>query len=1462
MLNSLSLKTIQSQRILKILWIVSSFFFWLCIALWTAILGLGLALHFFFIPHIDSFRPKIESTFSSFLGTQIRIGEIRSISNSLYPMLEVSDVSIVSESGQRLLLIKRAVGSLSTTSILRFTLDTLTIDGCQLTIKKFLNGTIEVAGVPLVDDQSSNLLDRFFSIREIAFQSSQVSWIDESHGNSIFEVGDIDLFIKNGIRNHQFSLDASPPIEFSNRLSWRAQFNQPLITLHPGQWKQWSGETYLQTHRLHLADVSRLFSLEKNITVTEGNGWLRIWSDVSNGNFSKHLFDFDFQDIKFPVLPINAPLNVSTLKGRIRFAPWSTGHELSIDQLSVGLFGLSEPFVFSKARFALSDLVDPFGSESQGEIELHQINIGHLSKIFKTALPHHIVNDSIASINTNGTLNEIKATWGKLNSQKGGGFLNSQIPNWLERSKKLLSPFTQKLNGSSPGTTHNSGSSYFQNNFFSKVKNFNISGQVTDLERPVSYFLNSPDSNISPSSTPGPSKPTPIQLSSALPSTNTVDTIKQIPHFKGLSASFSLTESSGKLNLGIKDGYLEFLGALEHPLVEMKNFSSQIDWVLSDGEFDLSLTDGFIENGNGSATFNFTWFNPSFFQLSHSNLGSIDLYAQINSLEANSLFKYLPVSINSSVRGYLKDAITHGSVDKGKIRIKGPLSSLPFKNTSEGEFNISARLNHLGFNYFPKTFFKSPNFTLTEWPSISELQGELLIKNRSLSVFGSSALIGFDTNNTSWNKIDAKINDLIDPTLVISGESKSLMSNYLSVFNHTSLSTRLGQPFEQTKSRGLAELKLKLNLPLLQIDRSKVQGTIGFLNTDLLFSSDSPSLTKTRGSLTFTESSVFFQNIQAHVLGGESKIEGSFKSLSNNPDNALVIKSTGSVTSEGLEKSCEIGLASKFGTLSKGQTNYSAIVNIKKSGIPEILISSNLQGLALMGPTPLKKSAESILPLAFDNSIIKELNNNHYLERFNLTLGDQLSLRLFKDSTPTRSFVTSGNMFIAPNVSTFIHPVTPPNFSNLIPPNNSGWTINAIWPEVQLDDWQTTLNSLFFDSTKSVSCVNFLPDLSVPNTLPPKSILVYNKFSLPSSIKLQTNRLTTQGRDFHMLTALATRDGDNWKATVQSQEVSGKVKVLLDVEPSSRRISAQLSQLVINPIKNKMDDPLMSNDEPFFPWLDVSIDNLQIKDHPLGHVEFEAHNEVSSKGERFWQLSNVQLANPDVSLKASAKWSPSIQANAKGTQSHVDITLNVLNAGHLLSRLGTPGVVRDGAGALKGQLSWKGSLINPDFESLSGSFNLDIEKGQFLKTDPGASRLLGVLNLQALPRRLTLDFRDLFGDGFAFDHFKGDVEVKDGTAVTKNLVMKGIAGTVFLEGSANIGAETQDLRVVVVPEINAGTASLLYSTINPVVGLTSFLAQYVIRQPLIQANTRTFHINGSWSDPNVTKIETPLEGIK
>ena len=60
--------------------------------------------------------------------------------------------------------------------------------------------------------------------------------------------------------------------------------------------------------------------------------------------------------------------------------------------------------------------------------------------------------------------------------------------------------------------------------------------------------------------------------------------------------------------------------------------------------------------------------------------------------------------------------------------------------------------------------------------------------------------------------------------------------------------------------------------------------------------------------------------------------------------------------------------------------------------------------------------------------------------------------------------------------------------------------------------------------------------------------------------------------------------------------------------------------------------------------------------------------------------------------------------------------------------------------------------------------------------------------------------------------------------------------------------------MVVVPEINAMTASLAATAINPVIGLGSFLAQMFLRGPLMEAATRTFHVHGPWSDPVVDPV--------
>jgi uncharacterized protein YhdP len=113
----------------------------------------------------------------------------------------------------------------------------------------------------------------------------------------------------------------------------------------------------------------------------------------------------------------------------------------------------------------------------------------------------------------------------------------------------------------------------------------------------------------------------------------------------------------------------------------------------------------------------------------------------------------------------------------------------------------------------------------------------------------------------------------------------------------------------------------------------------------------------------------------------------------------------------------------------------------------------------------------------------------------------------------------------------------------------------------------------------------------------------------------------------------------------------------------------------------------------------------------------------------------------------------------------------------------------------------------------------------------------------------------VFTEGFAFDFVRGDATISAGVASTNNLQMKGVTAAVLIEGQADLARETQDLHVRVVPEINAGTASLIATAVNPAIGLGTFLAQLIIRRPLILATTQSFDIKGTWVDPQIAKVD-------
>jgi uncharacterized protein YhdP len=192
--------------------------------------------------------------------------------------------------------------------------------------------------------------------------------------------------------------------------------------------------------------------------------------------------------------------------------------------------------------------------------------------------------------------------------------------------------------------------------------------------------------------------------------------------------------------------------------------------------------------------------------------------------------------------------------------------------------------------------------------------------------------------------------------------------------------------------------------------------------------------------------------------------------------------------------------------------------------------------------------------------------------------------------------------------------------------------------------------------------------------------------------------------------------------------------------------------------------------------------------------------------------------------------------------------------------MGYPEGVRRGTAKIEGSLSWAGSPQRIDYPTLSGNFVLDASKGQFVKLEPGIGKLLGILSLQSLPRRISLDFRDIFSEGLAFDEIVGAVKVVKGVASTDNLRITGPAARIVMNGQVDLAKETQTLRVKVNPQLS-DTVSVAGALIGgPVAGVAAFLAQKLLKDPLNQIASYEYDVTGSWSDPQVTKAErAPVE---
>ena len=924
---------------------------------------------------------------------------------------------------------------------------------------------------------------------------------------------------------------------------------------------------------------------------------------------------------------------------------------------------------------------------------------------------------------------------------------------------------------------------------------------------------------------------------------------------RGATVDVEMTQAGGKATLRVADGALLLPGIFEDPVLTLDHVATDVQWKIDPPKhpddsrgshgpgISVHIGETRFANADAQGQLRATW-RTSDPQRSGSGSrfpGVLDLSGTLSRADGTRVHRYLPLIIPAEARHYVRDGVLAGGANSVSFRVKGDLYDMPFNDPKQGEFRIAAQVQNATYAFVPPSVQPAGELP---WQVLTQLSGELVFERSSMHVIGASGQFT-GARNIHIRKAQTEIADLAAPVVVVSAQARGPLPEFLELVKSSPIDGLILHALAQASGSGNADLQLDLRLPIEDLQKSSVRGSVTLTQSDVRMTPDTPALTHARGVVQFTDSGFSLQGVQAQALGGEVRLEGGLQVLPANAAlsaSALQMRAQGSASAEGLRQARELGFLSQLAQHASGTAPYTLALTMRR-GVPEIAVSTSLQGLAVALPAPLGKSADSSLPMRYTSTLTTaSLPPEAPLhEDITLDAGTLGSVRYVRDisqaeSQPARVLRGAIAVGLAADEAA--------------PLPDSGVVANLRAAQIDVDAWEAVLHAAPGGANAASAAASAASD-----------------DYLPTVLALRTKSLTVQGRTLHDVVAGGVHDGAVWRTNLDARELSGYLEYHQAGAPRAPngRLFARLSRLSVPPSADTGDsadlpnevEALLNEQPGSLPALDIAINDFHLRGRALGQLEIIAINRGGQGVQREWQLQTFNLSTPEAKLSASGNWAllnPSANSASAQRRTALNFQLDINDSGALLQRFGMADVVRKGKGKMQGQVAWRGAPLNPDYHSMTGQIKLNIESGQFLKAEPGLAKLLSVLSLQSLPRRLSLDFRDVFSQGFAFDFVRGDVTMEHGVASTNNLQMKGVNAAVLMEGSANVADETQNLHVVVVPEINAMSASLVATAINPVIGLGSFLAQVFLRGPLMQAATQEFSIDGTWADPRVERI--------
>ena len=877
-----------------------------------------------------------------------------------------------------------------------------------------------------------------------------------------------------------------------------------------------------------------------------------------------------------------------------------------------------------------------------------------------------------------------------------------------------------------------------------------------------------------------------------------------LPGVRGLDLELVADQGGGQATLsGSGPGgttVLDLPGLLREPL-QLKRLKGELTWRQeADGRLWIQVPELIADHAAVATQTTLSLCLPA-----SGGSPFLDLRGHFGNGDAVKAKALIPVGVlTPTLVQWIDQAVLAGQVPSGAVLFRGKLGDFPFRE-QEGRLLVLFDVRGGTLQYLP------------DWPALTAIDGQVQFLNHTMDLVVERArvLVSDVTGGT------AGIDDLFRTrTLTIHASATGPQGDGLRVLRETPLAGHLGRLAEAFEVHGDMVLDLDISTQLHPGQPMTLAGRIGWPEGARIGLKGSPvELHDPAGSLAFTTEGLTSEGLTASLWGSPIR---------------LAVESLGSTPAERRTR-VRAGAATAVATLAKhlpspawsqldGTLDWDLAVELRNADVSSAAIpigfelDSDLKRLALGLPAPLGKTAGTKRPLSLTGRFTPGVGVTA-----DAKLGDLTAHMDFAPQADGALELSGGRITVGAE----------PTGSEVRPANADGLWLTGSLANLDGDAWQDwwagPAKKLAGPTTKSARDPGVL-----------------------RGADLQIGRLSLGGVNWDDLRLRLKRGKGSWEADLAGASVAGTLS--LPDDPRSQPIRARLTRLDLAPLANNVEETQIAPKGPaesspadprLAPGLDLQIEQLNWGKLELGRLKVLARPQTDGL-----DIPELSLQGPLAQATGSGAWTQVADGVVPVTR--LALQGDSADLGALLRGLGYASAVEHAPATVGLSADWTGAPTNFDLAGLTGQLTFEVEAGSLLAVEPGVGRMLGILNIGALQRRLTLDFSDVFDKGYRFESISGDIALTPGLARIEHFEIAGPAADIAVTGSADLKTRRLDQVATVTPKISTGVAVASAVVGGPLVGAAVYLVDRVTGGAIDNLGRYQYRIEGPWDAPQVT----------